>query len=156
MLEVTVPGYKTLRLVHLVLDFNGTLACDGRIIAGVPERLQALAKSLEIHVLTADTFGGVREEVAGIPCRLAVIAEANQAEAKASYVRALGVDHCVCVGNGRNDRLMLAEAVLGIAVLQREGGAVDALLRAHVAVASIVDALDLLLQPLRLAATLRS
>jgi soluble P-type ATPase len=50
---------------------------------------------------------------------------------------------------------MLSSAALGIAVLGPEGLAVEALRAAHVVVARIEDALDLLLHPQRLVATLR-
>jgi soluble P-type ATPase len=62
----------------------------------------------------------------------------------------------VCIGNGRNDRLMLEEAGLGIAVVQREGAAVPTVLAADVLAPDILAALDLLTHPLRLLATLRS
>jgi soluble P-type ATPase len=62
----------------------------------------------------------------------------------------------VCVGNGRNDRLMLQEAGLGIAVVQGEGAAVQTALTADVLAPDILTALDLLIHPLRLVATLRS
>jgi hypothetical protein len=29
-MELAIPGFGTLRLEHLVLDYNGTLALDGR------------------------------------------------------------------------------------------------------------------------------
>jgi soluble P-type ATPase len=156
MLELHIPGHKPLSLWHLVLDYNGTIACDGRIIQGVRERLEPLARSLEVHVLTADTFGNVREELSGIPSQLTVIPGENQAEAKRKYVEKLGQEHCICIGNGSNDRLMLKEAALGIAVLQVEGAAVAAVLEAGIVTSSVLDALDLLLHPLRLTATLRS
>jgi len=60
------------------------------------------------------------------------------------------------MGNGRNDRLMLQEAALGIAVIQTDGAAKEAVLAADVVVTGILDALALLLYPLRLTATLRS
>jgi soluble P-type ATPase len=62
----------------------------------------------------------------------------------------------VALGNGRNDRLMLKEAALGIALLQAEGAAVEALLAADVVAPDILVALDLLLAPDGLIATLRS
>jgi len=46
MLEIDIPGYRALRLVHLVLDYNGTLACDGALVDGVGDRLAALAGML--------------------------------------------------------------------------------------------------------------
>ena len=66
MMEINIPGLKPLRLTHLVLDFNGTLARDGKAMEGVRQRLENLARELEIHVLTADTFGTVEEAMAGI------------------------------------------------------------------------------------------
>ncbi len=156
MLTLTIPGGKMLQLSHLVLDYNGTIACDGRLIDGVKGRLLVLAKSLTIHVVTADTFGSVREALTGIPCRLIIIPVEHQAEAKRARVAELKAASCVCVGNGRNDRLMLNDAALGIAVVQAEGVAVEAVLAADILVSSVLDALDLLSQPLRLTATLRS
>ena len=156
MLEVNIPGYRTLVLSFLVLDYNGTIACDGRLMAGVRERLEQLSKSLSIHILTADTFGSVQKEMTGIPCDVVVIGKNNQTQAKADYVRQLGLQKTVSVGNGRNDALMLKETVLGIAVIQEEGACIETLVAADIATRSILDALDLLLHPLRLTATLRS
>jgi soluble P-type ATPase len=156
MLEMNIPGYGTLVLSFLVLDYNGTIACDGHLIPGVRDRLERLSKSVEIHILTADTFGSVQQEMTGIPCEVVVIGNENQTRAKADYVRRLEVQKTVSVGNGRNDALMLKEAAMGIAVIQEEGGAVETLLAADIVTQSIMDALDLLLHPLRLTATLRS
>ena len=57
MIELTIPGYKRIQIKHLVLDLNGTIACDGKIIIGVRECLKTLADKVQIHILTADTFG---------------------------------------------------------------------------------------------------
>lgn len=156
MLEVSIPGNRTLALSFLVLDYNGTIACDGHLIPGVRDRLEALSKSFAIHILTADTFGSVEKEMTGIPCEVVVIGKANQTQAKAEYVHQLDAQKTVSVGNGRNDAGMLKEAALGIAVIQEEGAAVEALLAADIVTHSILDALDLLLHPVRLTATLRS
>lgn len=157
MLQIHIPGdERSMDLSHLVLDYNGTVACDGELISGVKERLETLSAHLEIHILTADTFGSVHETLAGISCRLSIIPREEQAQAKLRYVDQLGLASSVCVGNGRNDELMLREAVLGIAVVQTEGAAMSAILAADVVTFSILDALDLLLHPLRLMATLRS
>ncbi|HON59048.1 MAG TPA: hypothetical protein PLT45_05875 [Smithella sp.] len=156
MLNLNIPGYQTLSLSFLVLDYNGTIACDGHLIPGIKELLTELSQHLAIHVLTADTFGSVKEELKGIPCEVVIIAKENQAQAKAVYVRQLDAKKTVCIGNGRNDTLMLKEAALGIAVIQTEGCARDALLAAGVMTQNIHDALNLLRHPLRLIATLRS
>jgi len=153
---IKIPGNKALQLEHLVLDFNGTLACDGRLIQGVRARLKDLANQIKIHVLTADTFGGVASELQGIPCEVSIIARENQEKRKLAYVEELGAGVSVSIGNGRNDRLMLKASALGIAVIQEEGTAIEALHSADVVCNGILAALDLLTHPLRLAATLRS
>ncbi len=156
MLEINIPGHGTLKLSHLILDYNGTIACDGHILPGVKKRLVDLSASLSVHILTADTFGSVREALSDVFCHVEVISQKDQAEAKLEYVKRLGLENCVCMGNGRNDRLMLKNAALGIAVVQAEGSAVDTVLAADIVVTDILNALDLLRQPLRLTATLRS
>ena len=155
MLEVVIPGAETLRLDHLVADFNGTLALDGALLPGVTEALGSLSERLDIHVVTADTFGRARQALGGMPCHLSVLSPGGQDSAKLRYVEALGAAQCVCLGNGRNDRLMLAAAGLGIAVMQGEGAVVETLLAAKVAVPDIEVAFGLLLNPARLIATLR-
>jgi P-type E1-E2 ATPase len=156
MITISIPGFAMLRIEHLVLDYNGTLAVDGRCLPSVRPRLRALARRLELHVVTADTFGTVRRAMSKVPCRIVALGESRQDAAKARYVRALGAGRTACIGNGRNDAAMLRAARLGIALVQREGAATAALRAADVTVSSIADALDLFLHPLRLKATLRS
>lgn len=156
MMHITIPGYRALELGHLVLDYNGTLACDGVLIEGVSGRLHALSTQLAIHVVTADTFAKARPALAGIPCQLEILASTGQEWAKLGYVQRLGSEHVVAIGNGRNDCMMLRAAVLGIAVVLAEGAAFETIAAARVVTSSITDALDLLIQPLRLVATLRS
>lgn len=156
MLEVSIPGYADLRLEHLVLDYNGTLACDGQLLPGVGDSLKRLAADVQIHVLTADTFGKARAGLAGLPCELVVLPPAGQDIGKLEYVKRLGVEKTVCIGNGRNDRLMVEAAALGIALILEEGAAGVTLSAADVVCGSVLSALDLLRNPLRLTATLRS
>ena len=156
MIEVDIPGYKTLQLEYLVLDHNGTLAVDGILMPGVKECLEKLSNDLKIYVVTADTFGKARSQLEGVPCKLTILPEGDQDTGKLKFIKALGSDRTVCMGNGRNDRLMLKEAALGIAVILEEGVAVGTLTSADVVCAGIVSALELLMNPLRLKATLRS
>jgi len=156
MLDIVVPGQDPLRITDLVLDYNGTLARDGEPLEGVVEALQELASSIRVHVVTADTFGKVRDRMNCVPCEIAVLSEARQDQGKLAYISALRREQTVCIGNGRNDRLMLKESALGIAVVLGEGAATETLLAADVVCTDIVAALDLLRHPLRLKATLRT
>ena len=155
MIEVTIPGYKTLRLAHLVMDYNGTMACDGHLIGGVREKLETICRQLEIHVITADTFGKARSQLAGVPAVLSILPEADQERGKLDYIRKLGEDSVVAVGNGRNDKLMLKEAQLGIALIQEEGACVETVMAADMVCPDILSALSLLTNTGRLIAGLR-
>lgn len=138
------------------MDYNGTLAVDGVLQPGVREALETLSHSLTLHVLTADTFGVAKENLKGVPCTLHILPAADQQAAKLAYVEALGPGQTVSIGNGRNDQRMLKAARLGIAVILEEGASIQTLMAADIVCTSIVDALALLANPLRLTATLRS
>lgn len=156
MLSISIPGFADLTLAHLVSDYNGTLALDGKLLPGVAEAITAVAGQLRVHVITADTFGLARAALAGLPVELHVLPVQGQAEAKARWVQDLGTESVVALGNGRNDRLMLKLAALGIALIQHEGGAVETAASADLLSTSVTDALNLLLHPNRLIAGLRS
>ena len=157
MITINIPGYNELQLNHLVLDYNGTLAVDGQLIDGVAERLQALSDSLQIHVITADTFGSAQAALEKVNCKLAILSPNHSQDiAKLEYIEHLDSTATVTIGNGRNDHLMLKSAALGIAVIQAEGAAVETLTAADVVTHNILTALDLLSHPKRLIATLRS
>jgi soluble P-type ATPase len=155
MIRIDIPGDAPLELENVVCDYNGTLARDGRLLPGVHDRLVALAHQLTVHVVTADTFGTARAGLSDLEGRLTVLAAGNQAAAKATYVNECGAARTVAIGNGQNDREMLKVARLSIVVLGDEGTAAVALGAATVIARDIRIALDLLLNPQRLVATLR-
>jgi len=155
MITIDAPGWGSYPIRHLVLDLNGTLTLDGVLIRGVKDRIHDLSKRLDIHILTADTLGSAAGICHDLPVTLHKIPENDQVRAKQKYLRGLPLKS-VAIGNGRNDMGMLADADLGIAVLGPEGASAEALRAADVVATGIVEALDLLIHPERLKATLRS
>ncbi len=156
MLEIQIPGFGDLSLKHLVMDFNGTMAVDGLRLEGVKELVEELSQIMEIHVLTADTFGQAVKQLEDLPLSLSIISKKDQDKAKLEYIDKLGATSCVCIGNGRNDALMLKKARIGIALIQKEGASVTALNSADIICRSVTDALKLFTEKGRLIATLRS
>ncbi len=156
MLTIEIPGYRRLKIQHVVCDFNGTIAVDGKLIDGVALLMEALSDHVDFHVITADTFGSVEKELQGVACNLTIISTEHQAESKLAYVSKLGTDTTVCIGNGMNDRLMVKEAALGIGLMQAEGMSTALLTASDIVCRNIIDALSLLKEPKRLIATLRS
>lgn len=155
MIEIDIPGFRRLALSELLCDFNGTLARDGRLLADARALLPDVAKVVNIRVVTGDTFGSAREQLRDCPCEMRLLGARDQAQAKADLVAEIGAEHIVAIGNGRNDRLMLEMAALGIGVVGDEGIAAEAAHASDIVTADIADALALLLQPQRLVATLR-
>ncbi|HPS57294.1 MAG TPA: ATPase P [Spirochaetota bacterium] len=156
MIEYSIPGHKNIRAEYLVLDYNGTLAVDGVLIPGVRDMLNRIAASLEVHVITADTFGMARVQLEGAACRLMILEPGSQDLQKGRYISLLGPDKVIAVGNGRNDSLMLKEVAVGIALIQAEGASAAALMNSDIICASVFDAFEIILNPLRMIATLRS
>ncbi|MBN2647543.1 MAG: HAD family hydrolase [Thiotrichales bacterium] len=156
MLLLDIPGGAGLQLAHLVLDYNGTLACDGQLKPGVLAQLERLAEQLNIYVITADTHGSAQQACDQAFIHLQVIAKQQQDQQKQAFIEQLGASHCIAVGNGINDGLMLKTAALGVALIQEEGCATQTLLASDLVFQQVTDLLDALLQPKRLIATLRN
>jgi len=144
MIEIDIPNFGKLCLSHLILDYNGTIACDGKLLPGVKEKIEQLADKLNIHIITADTFVLVKTQLNKFPCKLVILTEGNQDIQKMEYVESLGTENCVSIGNGGIDRRMLKVSALGIAVIWEEGAATETLLAADVVTHDIISALNLL------------
>lgn len=156
MIKMEIPGQGTLEFSHLVLDFNGTIARDGHIHNKVKDAICLLGKKMTIHLLTADTRGDVAEATKRLPVSIEKLEGIDTANEKADFVRSLGKEHVIAIGNGYNDRLMLKEAKLGLCVIEQEGAAAAAITASDVAFSSILDAMRFILKPLRHRATLRT
>jgi soluble P-type ATPase len=155
VMKIDIPGSSGIEIEHFVSDFSGTLSEDGSLIPGIREKLNELAGQVHVHVLTSDTFGSARRELEGINCTVHVLVGDGHTAQKEKYVLDLGADKVAAIGNGNNDARMLKAAGLGIAVCLKEGCSVESLQAAKIFAHSPIDAVELLLYPKRLIATLR-
>ena len=155
MLNIQIPGRELLSLSHLVLDYNGTIAEDGEIIEGIRPRLAELSKDLAIYVITADTHGTAARKCEGLPLQVLTFPTTEVGKIKAEQVQQM-TGGVITIGNGFNDIQMSDAADLSIGVMGTEGCCGALLAHTDVVVTSIEDALDLLLIPGRLRATLRT
>jgi len=140
------------RFTDLVLDYTGTLSLDGVLLPGVAERLARISAGLRITIMTADTFGKAADQTKGLPVDFKIIKTGVE---KADAVLMMGGENVIAVGNGRNDAPMMDKAGLKIAVMGPEGASAELVRVSDVVVHDIRDALDLIIHPLRLKATLR-
>lgn len=151
-----IPGRGRINITNILFDFNGTLAVDGKLINGVAELVNDLPADINVYVITADTYGSVEQELAAVDCSVIKIPEKDQDKGKLAFLEKLGKETTLCVGNGKNDKLMLKESIIGLAVIQEEGVCVEALLAADIACKSVIDIFSYFKTPDRLRATLRN
>jgi len=155
VIEITIPGRGNYTINNLVLDLNGTIAVDGNIIGGVKEKLAMLSQKLDIFLVTADMNKNAERLVKDLPVTLYKIKETEENNQKLRVVLKKGKNNTVSIGNGCNDVSMLKESAIGICIVGGEGASAEAMMASDLVVATINDALDLLLKPHRLRATLR-
>ena len=155
-MTINIPGYKSVEIRNIVLDYNGTIANNGFLIEGVAESINTISELFNVYVITADTFGTVKKQLEGINCEVTIIPKEKQSEAKLNFVKSLNTETTVSIGNGRNDFDMINESVLGITVLQNEGSYTKTLLASDIVCKSIIDAFEIISTPNKLIAVLRS
>ena len=155
MIEIAIPGRGNYTIKNVVVDLNGTIAVDGKIIQGVKEKMAILSQELDIFLVTADMNKNAERLVKDLPVTLYKIKEGEENNQKLQVVLKQGKDNTVSIGNGCNDISMLKESAIGICVVGGEGASAEAMMASDLVVVTINDALDLLLKPHRLGATLR-
>jgi P-type E1-E2 ATPase len=153
--SIEIPNYKTINILHIVLDYNGTIAKDGILQESVKKILPLLTQKYTLHVITADTFGSVKNELKDFDVTVKVLQSDDHTLEKEAYINMLNAVKCAAIGNGNNDAKMIRKAAIGIAVLGDEGCSTKSLLASDITCKSISEALELFLCPKRLIATLR-
>ena len=155
MKTMTVPGWGSAELENLVLDLNGTLTESGDFIPGVIDYLEKMrAEGFRIYVLSGDTREALKQGLEEPADAEAVIT--RNGDEKRDFVESIGADRTVCVGNGNIDVEMFKAARLSICTIQAEGASLQAMLAADIVVTQINQAFEILLDPSKLIATLRS
>ncbi|MCX7862808.1 MAG: HAD hydrolase family protein [Bacteroidales bacterium] len=154
-IEIVFNPLERYEIEHVILDYNGTLAIDGKIIPETIPLIKALTERVNVHVITADTFKMAADELKNVPVKLTIIKSGQEKQQKLFYLENLGRDKCIAIGNGSNDAMILSKAAVGIAVIQQEGASIEALQSAKIICQSVIHALELCLNPKRIVATLR-
>lgn len=154
-LMIEIPNFKTLAITHIVCDYNGTIAKDGIVLPEVKALFEQLRERYTLHVITADTFGSVKAQLEGYGAQIKILSTKDHTREKADFVRELGAENCIAIGNGNNDALMLETTAIGIALMGDEGCSKNTLMGSDIVCKNISEALFLLLETKRLIATLR-
>jgi len=152
-MEFNIPGTGSIEIGTIILDLNGTVTVNGRIVRGLKRRLKRLKKKgIRVIILSGDTRGNASRVADRLGIEL--IKAATQDE-KEKAVLKLDPSTCASIGNGLIDAKTIECVQLGIVTMQSEGVHVQTLQAADIVVPSVIDALDLFIHEKRLVATLR-
>lgn len=137
----------------IVLDLNGTLAVQGKIVNGAKERLRKV-NDLGIRVLlfTGDARGNANSFCSELGIEFK---KAGSQREKEQFFLELDTKKTAAIGNARIDNGNFKHAKLSIATLQAEGIHTGILKHVDIIVLSINDALDLFLDVDTMKATMR-
>ena len=103
MMKTQIPGWGELEIKNLILDFNGTIAKDGKVLEGVKELLGKIHEAgIEIYVVTADTNGTVAAECETLPVHVKIFGSDTVARDKRCLCQELGCQNTASIGNGIN------------------------------------------------------
>ncbi len=153
-MEYTIPWYKKpLKLDTLILDLNGTITIDGKLIPWVKDKILALQKEWwTVLLCSGDTQWTAAKIAQWLWATLYICKNQND---KKNVLKKHKTKHCATIGNGHIDLKLMEKCSLSIAVIQAEWCYSKSMLSSDIVCTNIIDALDILLLPKRLIATLR-
>ncbi len=155
MIKIDIPNFKVMYIENIVFDYNGTLAKDGFLETKTQEKLFEICEKYKVFVITADTFDTVRKELKDFKLEVFILSSTKHTDEKAKFIETLGKEKTIALGNGNNDEKMLENSIISISVIGEEGCSKKALIACDIVCKDIISAMDLLLHPKRLIATLR-
>ena len=154
MISIQRPGMENLDIHFVLIDFEGTLAMDGRVHPKAKDKVNLLSKRATIYILTKSNRGKVEETLKKMKVEILYLTEEDSSQQKLNVLQRLGSHQTAVIGNGLDDVRIMEQAGLGMCVIGKEGSSAEAMAKADLVVSNVLDALDFLLKPLRQRATL--
>ncbi|MBM4307009.1 MAG: ATPase P [Deltaproteobacteria bacterium] len=154
MITLQRPGQTPLEIEYLLIDYEGTLAIDGRVHPKAKDKINLLTKRISVYILAKSEQVKVEERLRNVKAEVFFLTEGEASGEKLNLLRRLGPEKTVAIGNGMDDAPILEEAGFSICVIGRVGASGETIKRADMVVTDILDALDFLLKPLRQKAAL--
>jgi P-type E1-E2 ATPase len=153
-MKYLVPEVGEIEIKTIVLDLNGTLSVNGKILDGVKERFTKL-KELGISVVL---FTGDQRGTAADLCKEYGIdfVRTKNGKEKEEAMKKYDSETTAAIGNARIDIGTFKHARVSVATLQPEGIHAEIIKHVDVVVPSINDALDFFIDTDTFSATMRT
>jgi soluble P-type ATPase len=146
-------GVGEINLDTIILDLNGTLAVDGKLVEGVIGRINKLKElGFKLYLFTGDQRGTASQQAAELGIEIMF---AKTTAEKAECSKRCNFETTVAIGNARIDIGTFENSKIKIATLQKEGIHAAIINHVDIIIPSINDALDLLINPDSFNATMR-
>jgi soluble P-type ATPase len=149
MISIQRPGMESLDIHFVLIDFEGTLAMDGRVHPKAKDKVNLLSKRVTITILTKSNREEVEETLRKMRAEILYVTEGDSSQQKLNALQRLGAHQTAVIGNGLDDVRIMEQAGLGMCVIGKEGASAEAMAKADLVVTHVLDALDFLLKPLR-------
>jgi len=154
MISIQRPGMESLDIHFVLIDFEGTLAMDGRVHPKAKDKVNLLSKRATITILTKSNREKVEETLKKMKVEILYVTEEDSSQQKLNVLQRLGPHQTAVIGNGLDDVRIMEQAGLGLCVIGKEGSSAEAVVKADLVVTNVLDALDFLLKPMRQRAAL--
>ena len=157
MRTINIPNYGEITIKNVLFDMNGTIQFEGKISEKLHEKFDILKKFYNVYLISSDTRGNLEDIAKKLDVNYITINSDKipHEEAKCKVLMTLGEDVTVAVGNGNNDALMLKKALLGLAIIGKEGATTKCVLNSDVLFPDPISAINFLLDDKIMIATLR-
>lgn len=100
MISVSIPGWGDLDIEYMVIDYNGTVAVDGKPKDGVKELLEKISRYIKLFIITSDTYGNIDNEGTTVGFRIIKVGKEGSGREKARIIRELGPEKVVAIETG--------------------------------------------------------
>ncbi len=154
MILIQRPGQESIEIDYILIDFEGTLALDGRVHPKAKDKINLLSKRTKIYIFAKGEKEKIEETLRRVKAELFFLKEEDSSSKKLDLLLNLGAPRAVVIGNGLDDVPLMEEAGLSMVIIGKEGTSGKLIQTADLVFTNIVDALDFLLKPLRQKATL--
>jgi soluble P-type ATPase len=152
-----IPNYGKINLKNILFDMNGTIQFNGRVTKKLRREIKKLKSHFNVFLISSDTRGNLDKVALKLGVKSIKISPSglSEAELKNNELLKLGKEETAAIGNGNNDSMMLKSAILGIAILGKEGLASKTLMNSDLAFSNCLDAIHFLMDEKKVIATLR-
>ena len=153
-----IPNYGKIKIENVIFDVNGTIQFDGIVPTKLRKKIKKLKSYFNIFLISADTRGNLDKVALKLGVNSIKISPSglSEAELKNNELLKLGKEKTVAIGNGNNDHMMIKNAIIGIAILGKEGLASKTLMNSDLAFFNCIDAIHFLMDEKKVLATLRN